>query len=122
MTWFKKRQPRLPLLIWGALIPDGAFSLLLVFKPGKDSIHLQSCFFSQIGQANTKILLTPKFFRCNTYKLLSSLDATLTKNRGWSLLPIWSSFPPTGLGARLNPVAEKQCQLATGLRQRARWE
>ncbi len=67
MTCFKKRQPRLPLLIWGALILDGAFSLLLVSKPGKDSIHLQSCFFSQIGQANTKILLTPKFFRCNTY-------------------------------------------------------
>jgi len=40
MTWFKKRQPRLPLLIWGALIPDEVFSLLL---PGKDSIHLKSC-------------------------------------------------------------------------------
>jgi len=29
MTWFKKRQPRLPLLIGGALIPDRAFSLFL---------------------------------------------------------------------------------------------
>jgi len=44
MTWFKKRQPRLPLLIWGALSPDGR-SLFLVFKPGKDSIHLESCLF-----------------------------------------------------------------------------
>ena len=66
MTCFKKRQPRL-LLIWGALIPDGTFSLLLVFKPEKDSIHLESCFFSQIEQANPRIMLTPKFFRCNTY-------------------------------------------------------
>jgi hypothetical protein len=69
MTWFKKRQPRLPLLIWGALmIPDGAFSPFLIFKPGKDSIHLESCFFSQKEHANPRILLTPKLFRCNTYK------------------------------------------------------
>jgi len=40
MTWFKKRQPRLPLLIWGAQISDGAFPLLLLFKPGKASTHV----------------------------------------------------------------------------------
>jgi hypothetical protein len=68
MTWFKKRQPRLPLFIWGALILDGTFSLLLVFKPGKDSIHLESCFFFVDRAGQPKIMLTIKFFRCNTYK------------------------------------------------------
>jgi len=43
MTWFKKRQPRLQFLIWRAQIPDGAFSRVLLFKPGKDSIHLGFC-------------------------------------------------------------------------------
>jgi len=45
MTWFKKRQPRLPLLIWGALIPDGAFSLLQVFKPGRIQFIWNLAFF-----------------------------------------------------------------------------
>jgi hypothetical protein len=33
-----------------ALIPDVAFSLPLVFKPGKDSIHRESCFSLQMEQ------------------------------------------------------------------------
>jgi len=73
MTWFKKRQPRLPLLIWCAPIPDRAFSLFLVFKPGQDSIHLESCFFCKYNR-QPWIMLTLKFFRYNTYPLKTILD------------------------------------------------
>src|SRR6266852_5023899 len=68
MTWFKERQPRLLLLIWRAPIPDRAFSLFLVFKPGQDSIHLESCFFFVDRAGQPKIMLTFKLFRYNTYK------------------------------------------------------
>src|SRR5260370_9622772 len=64
------------------------------------------------GAGQRRILLTAKFFRCNTSRPsvyvankgltqhLSPLDATFTKKRGGVFFLIWNSFPPAGLGAR----------------------
>jgi len=54
MTWFKKRQPRLPLLIWGALMIPDAVLLAVSSLQTRERFNLSGVLlFSQIEQANS---------------------------------------------------------------------
>jgi len=54
MTWFKKRQPRLPLLIGGALmIPDGVLLAVSSLQTRERFNSSGILLFSQIEQANS---------------------------------------------------------------------
>jgi len=66
MTWFKKRQLRLPLLIWGAQIPDGLSRGSYSSSQGRTQFIWGFAFMA--NRADPPLtLLAPKFFKCNTY-------------------------------------------------------
>src|SRR6266566_4750190 len=101
MTWFKKRQPRLPLLIGGALIPDRAFSLFLIFKPGQDSIHLECCFFRKYMGGSHRVAYLPFLWRSSATKIISGES---------SRIGVRSKFPYSAVTR--NPHRARRCSIS----------